>query len=95
MKLSMFVSTAILMATIGAGEVMATEEAEYKVIRSEKNIEIRDYAPHIRAEIVITGSLEDAGNQAFRPLFKYISGDNTTNTKLAMTAPVSFLKVFR
>jgi len=74
---------------MGAMRVMATEEAEYKVIRAEKNFEIRDYAPHILAEIMISGSLEGAGNQAFRPLFKYISGDNTTREKVAMTAPVS------
>lgn len=68
---------------------MATEEAEYKVAQTDKNIEVRDYAPHILAEIIIAGPLEDAGNQAFRPLFKYISGDNLKNEKVSMTAPVS------
>jgi len=89
MKLSKFVSTAIILATVGAVRAMASEEAEYKVIKAEKNFEIREYAPHILAEVVITGSLEEAGNQAFRPLFKYISGDNTASAKVAMTAPVS------
>lgn len=89
MKLSEFVPVAIAMATLGAIRVMATEEAEYKVIKAENNFEIRDYAPHILAEILITGSLEEAGNQAFRPLFKYISGANTASAKVAMTAPVS------
>ena len=89
MKLLTFAPIAILLATSGALTVMATEEAEYKVIKAEKKFEIRDYASHILAEIMISGSLEGAGNQAFRPLFKYISGDNLKNEKLAMTAPVS------
>ncbi|MDA3925369.1 MAG: heme-binding protein [Kiritimatiellae bacterium] len=80
---------AIILGTMGAMTVMATEEAEYKVIKAEQKFEIRDYAPHILAEILISGSLKEAGNKAFRPLFKYISGDNSKAEKVAMTAPVS------
>lgn len=73
---------------MGARNVMATEEAAYKVVETDGRFEIRDYAPHILAETVVDGSLEDAGNSAFGSLFQYISGDNGTHGKVAMTAPV-------
>ena len=74
---------------IGAIDAMATEEAEYQVIQKDDKFEIRDYAPHIIAETVVEGSMEDAGSKAFKRLFGYISGDNRSRGKVAMTAPVS------
>ena len=71
------------------GKAMAIEEAPYQVVKSSGMFEVREYAPHILAEILVDGDLEDAGNQAFRPLFNYISGANRSRTKIAMTAPVS------
>jgi effector-binding domain-containing protein len=83
---------AILAAAVlffGATNSMATEEAVYKVLKTIGKFEIREYAPLILAEIVVDGDLESAGDKAFRPLFRYISGDNRSLTKVAMTAPVS------
>jgi len=37
----------------------------------------------------VEGDLEQAGNKAFNKLFRYISGDNRSRDKMAMTAPVS------
>jgi effector-binding domain-containing protein len=68
---------------------MATEEAPYTVIKSDDIFELREYAPQILAEIIVDGNREDAGNKAFRPLFRYISGDNRSRGTIAMTAPVS------
>lgn len=68
---------------------MAIDEAPYQVLKEAGNFELREYAPHILAEIVVEGNLEDAGNKAFRPLFNYISGANRARAKIAMTAPVS------
>ncbi|MCE9614745.1 MAG: heme-binding protein [Lentisphaerae bacterium] len=68
---------------------MAVEEAKYTVVERDGRFELRDYAPQVLAETLVDGSLEDAGNQAFGRLFRYISGANQTHAKLAMTAPVS------
>jgi effector-binding domain-containing protein len=64
------------------------EEAKYKVVENEDKFEIRDYAPQIVAETTVEGSLEDAGDKAFNRLFQYISGNNSLNSKIAMTSPV-------
>lgn len=68
---------------------MATEEAVYTVEKKDGDFEVRVYAPQVVAEVVVDGTMEDAGNQAFRPLFNYISGANRAQGKIAMTAPVA------
>ena len=74
---------------IGARNTMATEEAKYTVVKKDDSFQIRDYAPHVLAEIIVEGELENAGSKAFNSLFRYISGDNHSRNKVAMTAPVS------
>jgi len=89
MKLIRPLLAVTLFLLTGATPAMATEEAPYTVVKSDDIFELRDYPPQILAEITVDGSLEEAGNKAFRPLFRYISGDNTSRRKIAMTAPVS------
>ncbi|MCX7010563.1 MAG: heme-binding protein, partial [Kiritimatiellaeota bacterium] len=72
----------------GTSSVMAIEEAAFKTLKNDGKFELREYAPHILAETVVDGSLEQAGNQAFGRLFRYISGANRSHNKVAMTAPV-------
>jgi len=73
----------------GAYSAMAIEEASYEIVKVEGSFEVRDYAPHILAETLVDGDFDEAGSNAFRRLFRYISGDNRSQTKIAMTAPVS------
>jgi effector-binding domain-containing protein len=68
---------------------MAIEEAPYSLVKSDGSFEIRDYESYILAETYVEGDFEDAGSNAFQRLFRYISGDNTAKSKIAMTAPVS------
>jgi hypothetical protein len=68
---------------------MAVEEAPYKILKASDSFEIREYAPQLLAETVVDGDLEGAGSKAFRILFRYISGDNRSRSKVSMTAPVS------
>ncbi len=89
MKLLRLVIAITSLILIGAIPVMSTEEAPYKVLRTDEPFELREYPAVILAEIIVDGDLEGAGNKAFRPLFRYISGDNKARGKIAMTAPVS------
>jgi hypothetical protein len=68
---------------------MATDEAKYTLIEKSGAFEIRDYESQILVETIVDSSLEEAGNAAFRKLFRYISGANQTSNTIAMTAPVS------
>ena len=88
-KRSIRIIVAVVVIIIGVMDAMAIEEAKYKVVEKDNKFEIRDYAPHILAETFVEGDLEEAGNKAFNRLFRYISGDNRSRIKVAMTAPVS------
>ena len=65
-----------------------TEQQPYDVVHSYDVFELRRYPEHVVAEVDVDAPFEDAGNRAFRYLFSYISGDNESQTKVAMTAPV-------
>ena len=73
---------------IVAKSAMAIEKAKYTVIEKEDNFEIRQYDPQIVAETFVEGDLEKAGNEGFRHLYAYISGENTKKQSISMTAPV-------
>lgn len=68
---------------------MGTEEALYTLEKTDNDFQVREYAPQVVAETVVDGTLEEAGNKAFRSLFNYISGANRSQGKIAMTAPVA------
>ena len=65
-----------------------TEQQEYRVLNVHGAVELREYAPCVVADVIASGSAEQAGSAAFRPLFEYISGANRGAEPLAMTAPV-------
>lgn len=66
----------------------AIEEPAYQVTGKIGDVELREYAPYVVAEVQVTGSATEAGNKAFRILASYIFGKNKGQRKLAMTAPV-------
>jgi hypothetical protein len=68
----------------------AIEEPDHEVIKSlGSSVELRRYAPYVVAEVVLSASAEEAGNQAFPILAGYIFGKNKGEKKFAMTAPVT------
>jgi hypothetical protein len=68
---------------------VAIERPKYSVEFSEKPFEVRRYAPVIVAVVHVRGARDDAVNAGFRILAGYIFGDNRTQSKIAMTAPVT------
>ncbi len=68
---------------------MAIDEPSFRVIESAPPVEIREYAPYVVAETRVAGGFRDVGNEGFRRLFAYISGENRGAAKIAMTAPVT------
>ena len=68
---------------------MATEEAKYSVLEKQNNFELRQYEPQIVAETFVEGDFKEVGNEGFRRLFDYISGNNIKKQSISMTAPVS------
>ena len=90
-KWTMITSIIALILVVGvlAGPVMSNvEKPDYKVIQTERNIEIRQYEPMIIAEVEVDGKREDAIREGFRLIADYIFGNNTVQRDIAMTAPV-------
>ena len=67
----------------------AIEEPDYQVVQKIGDIEVRQYAPYVVAEVTVPGPADEAGNAAFRILAGYIFGKNKGEKKLEMTAPVT------
>ncbi|MCR9140962.1 MAG: heme-binding protein [bacterium] len=89
-----FATAATLLSTLAGflfftGGLMAIEEPEYTVIKENDGYEIREYKPVVAIETEVEADFEEAGNRAFRRLFNYIDGDNQSQTKVSMTAPVT------
>jgi hypothetical protein len=80
-------------AVVGAaawGPIVSSnvEQAKYEVVETYEAVEIRDYAPHIVAEVSVSGERKEAINQGFRLIADYIFGNNTASAQVAMTTPV-------
>lgn len=79
----------LLVWVIGSYAVIWTiEEPAYTVLEEKDGYEIREYAPYIKAEAVVTGSYNEATNQGFRIIADYIFGNNVRTESISMTTPV-------
>jgi len=80
MKKILLILTSIL---ILSSQTMAYEEANYEIVKENKNYEIRKYSDRL---VIETNSTQGNG---FRKLFNYISGNNRKNEEIKMTVPVT------
>ena len=73
---------------------MAIEEPKYQVLLKRDDVEIRQYAPMLIAEVTVDGDMDQASNNGFRLIADYIFGNNqaagkSESEKISMTAPVT------
>lgn len=83
------IGVTLLAAALWGPIVSNVEQPKYQVVKSSGNIEIRDYAPMIVAEVDIPGERRDAIGKGFRIIANYIFGNNSSAQKVPMTAPVT------
>ena len=86
--LSIISGLAIIGFVLWGPIVSNVEQTKYKVVESHDTIEIRDYDAMIVAETEVAGSRDEAISQGFRQIADYIFGNNVSQQKVAMTAPV-------
>ena len=65
----------------------AYESAQYKVMQSEGDCEVRDY-PDLMLARTSMRDISQGDDGSFMRLFRFISGDNQAKQKIAMTVPV-------
>lgn len=68
---------------------VAYEEPNYKVLKKEKNIEIRLYEETAVAEVSQDGKRRRGSSSAFMTLFRFIGGANSKKKSIPMTVPVT------
>lgn len=88
LALTLVGSFGLLCSCFAFGDNGDVKEPPYTLIQKSGEYEVRRYAPMILAQVAQTGTWDRSSNTSFRDLFRYIDGQNTTNTKVAMTAPV-------
>ena len=66
-----------------------TEQPGYAVVERAGEIELREYKPMIVAEASVSGPRGRAMNRGFRIIADYIFGNNLSQSKVAMTSPVT------
>ena len=65
-----------------------TQRQEFKVLKTYRDFELREYQPCVIAEVKVSAQFSSASSSAFGSLFRYISRGNNASQKIAMTAPV-------
>ncbi len=66
-----------------------TEEPKFSTIARVGDVEIRQYGARIAAETTVEADEDAARSAGFRRIAGYIFGGNKSQSKIAMTAPVS------
>lgn len=86
--ITILVLGAALAAVIWSFMASDVEQAKYVVAEQQGMIELRDYAPHIVAQVQVSGEQLQAIQEGFGMIADFIFGNNAPAQKIAMTAPV-------
>ena len=78
-----------MLCSCSAEKNLGLEQAKYTVLEKQGKFELRQYEAHVVAQTVVEGDFDKVGNEGFRRLFNYISGNNRSKQSIAMTAPVN------
>ena len=87
-RLPLVICALLLQSGCSLFGIRSTEEAPYSVLEEQGQYQIRQYESLLVATTIVDSDFDEAGKQAFRRLFNYISGDNKAAREIAMTAPV-------
>jgi SOUL heme-binding protein len=68
--------------------IWSIEEPAYTILERTKDYEIREYASYIKAEVLVTGTYDEASRTGFSLIADYIFGNNITKESISMTTPV-------
>lgn len=78
----------LLKSIPGVFGIRLEEEPKYEVIDKFDDVEIRQYAEALLAQVTVPGEHDEALNKAFTILAGYIYGQNQSEERLSMTSPV-------
>ena len=81
----------ILTLLLLSNYLMAVDEPEFNSTFKNDNLEIREYAPKILAQVSVLGDFNEATSKGFKLLADFIFGNNISidgSSKIDMTAPV-------
>lgn len=81
-------AVALLGAVLWGLNVSRVEHPQYELAEQDGTIELRDYAPMIVAETEVMGERRESIRKGFQIIADYIFGNNSSDKKIAMTAPV-------
>lgn len=89
MKTTFTIFFLLILQTSTIMALAATEKQKYRIVHTEKEIEIRFYPSATLATIYSqVNSYRELSGPGFRKLAGYIFGGNESDTKISMTSPV-------
>ena len=93
--LIIFLAFFVIIVFVQASVVKSTDntkQQEYELIEADGKFEIRYYPEATMASVMVDGDYRNSSGYGFRILAGYIFGDNSEDTKIAMTAPVHMME---
>ncbi len=88
MNIVLLLLSSFLLAGCSVLGKRTAEEAQYIVLKSDGEYEVRQYEPMIIAETTMEGDYRSTSGKTFSKLAGYIFGGNQAESSIDMTAPV-------